>query len=132
MELTSRVGAVPMGAQQGIGPSAPLVLACRLHFPTSKGRDLDWKPGRPQSPSLPAGEDQVPGAHPRMKLSGWVRLFEGAQVWTCTGQAGELCHLEPGIRALREVEGRGGKGGFCCSSRPHEISRKLYRVMSGQ
>lgn len=43
---------------------------CRLHVPVSKGRDLIWKPGRPQSPTPLPVKDQIQCANSSVKLSG--------------------------------------------------------------
>lgn len=74
--------AVPWGAHRGHGTTSPLGPGLQAVLPASEGRDLYWKPGRPQSPAspLPARKELAQGARPGVELSGGVRLVEGPQV----------------------------------------------------
>lgn len=80
------MGLISIVGRGTVGPVSPI---CRLQFPASKGQDMDWKPGRSQSPTPAPVKDQVPHADSYVELSGGVK---GTQVWRQV-----LCSCRPGV-----------------------------------
>lgn len=65
---------------------------------------MDWKPGRPQSPTPLPVKDQVPCANSSVKLLGGVKPVKGTQVWTHVGRAAGPCNWETGSAVSEQAK----------------------------